>query len=643
MCLVEEYHITIDSKYLWFGMDKAQQKQNKNLGHLIIGAIGIVYGDIGTSPLYTVKECFSETGFSITESSVLGVLSLILWSIAFIVSIKYVFFILRADNNGEGGILALTALALEKRFEKYYRLVLILGFMGAALFYGDAVLTPAISVLSAVEGVSIYSTALSPYVIPSTVFILFALFFIQSRGTATLGKLFGPTMIVWFTVIGILGFIQLVKNPIVLKALNPWYGVHFLMTHGIVGLGSLGAVVLAITGAEALYADMGHFGRTSIQKAWFMLVFPSLALNYMGQAALILTNNEAIQNPFYFLVPAMWVLPLMILSTIATIIASQAVISGLFSVTWQAIQLGYLPRMRVIHTSTENIGQVYVPTINKIIMVLTIGLVLMFKSSANLASAYGFAVTGIMVITTILTIIIALRHWQWSTVKTVLVFGGILFVDGVFCIVNSTKLAAGGWMPLLIAVAAFCTMTTWIKGRHILYERIIHAGKTIRGFKKFLNEHNPLRVPGVAVYMNSTPENIPNSFSINFRHNKVLHEKVIFLSVITRNEPRVKKAEKVKVIDLGFNVYEVIYYVGFKEIPNIAHVFECCDENGLGIDMSETSFFMSHGIPVSNIRPVMTYWRARLFIFLAKNAMIATEYYKIPYTHVVDLGVRVKI
>lgn len=624
-------------------MDKAQQKQNRNLTHLIIGAIGIVYGDIGTSPLYTVKECFAETGFLVTEYSVLGILSLILWSITFIVSIKYVLFILRADNNGEGGILALTALALEKRFEKYHKLILMAGVVGAALFYGDAVLTPSISVLSAVEGIAIYSTALSHYVIPFTVIILLALFFIQSRGTAMLGKWFGPMMIIWFIVIGLLGLVQVIKNPIILKALNPWYALHFLRMHGIEGLGSLGAVVLAITGAEALYADMGHFGRSSIQKAWFMLVFPSLALNYMGQSALILTNGEAIQNPFYFLVPPIGVLPLMILSTIATIIASQAVISGLFSVTWQAIQLGYLPRMRVIHTSTEHIGQVYVPTMNKIIMVLTIGVVLIFKSSGNLASAYGFAVTGIMVITTILTIIIALRHWQWSFSKAAFVLGAILFVDGVFFLVNSTKLFVGGWMPLLIAMAAFYTMTTWIKGRHILYERVIHAGKTIRGFRKFLNNNALIRVPGVAIYMNSTPENIPNSFSINFRHNKVLHEKVVFLSVVTKNQPRVKKSEKIEIIDLGANVYEVIYYVGFKEIPNIASAFDCCDENGLGVDLSEASFFMSHGIPVSNIRPVMAYWRARFFIFLARNAMIATEYYKIPYMQAVDLGVRVKI
>lgn len=624
-------------------MNKIQQKESKHLFHLMIGAIGIVYGDIGTSPLYTVKECFSETGFSVSEGTVLGILSLILWSIILIVSVKYVFFILRADNNGEGGILALTALVLRQRFHKHYRIILTLGIIGAALFYGDAVLTPAISVLSAVEGISIYSTAFSHYVIPFTVAILLALFFIQSRGTAILGKLFGPAMIVWFLVIGVLGLIQVIQHPIVLKAFNPWYGIHFLTSHGMVGVGSLGAVVLALTGAEALYADIGHFGRVSIQRAWFVFVFPCLALNYMGQAALILTCPESVQNPFYFLVPTMWIFPLTILSTIATIIASQAVISGLFSISWQAIQLGYLPRMQVIHTSAEHIGQVYVPTVNKIIMVLTIGLVLIFKSSGNLAAAYGFAVTGIMVITTILTTIIAWRQWKWSVLKIASIFGSFLIVDGLFFAVNSTKLMAGGWMPLFIAVAAFYVMTTWIKGRRILYEHIVHAGKTIRGFKKFLNANNLLRVPGIAVYMNSTPENIPTSFTINFRHNKVLHEKVIFLSVVTQNEPRVKKGEKVKIIDLGFNVYEVTYYVGFKEIPNISQVFERCDEKGLCLDMCETSFFMSRGIPVSSIHPVMTYWRAKLFIFLAKNAMHATEYYRIPYTRVVDLGVRIKI
>lgn len=624
-------------------MDKTPHKQTKRLAPLVMSAIGIVYGDIGTSPLYTVKECFSGPGFPITETSVLGILSLILWSITFIVSIKYVFFILRADNNGEGGILALTALVIKKRIGKYYRPVVILGIIGASLFYGDAVLTPAISVLSAVEGISIYSPHFTPYVVPLAVLILFALFMIQSQGTSIIGKCFGPAMIIWFVVIGALGLVQIIHNPVVLKALNPWYGVQFLSTHGVVGLGSLGAVVLAITGAEALYADMGHFGKEAIRRAWFILVFPSLALNYAGQAALILLNNEASQNPFYYLVPTAWVFPLMILATIATIIASQAVISGLFSITWQAVQLGYLPRMQVIHTSAEAIGQVYVPTINKIIMVLTIGLVLLFKSSTNLASAYGFAVTGIMVITTVLTAVIALRDWKWPVPRTSLLFGSFLLVDSLFCVVNSPKVIMGGWMPLLIAAAAFLIITTWRRGRKILEDNIIHAGKTIQGFKKMLADIHPLRIPGVAVYLNSTPENIPNSFRINFRHNKVMHEKVIFLSVMTTHEPRVRKAEKLKIIDLGHNVYEVIYSIGFKEIPNIMQIFDRCDQNGLCLDLNDTSFFMSRGIPFSTLHPRMNLWRAKLFIFLAKNAMHATEYYKVPYARVVELGVRIKI
>lgn len=623
-------------------MDKTPAKQ-KNLVPLVMSAIGIVYGDIGTSPLYTVKECFSDPTLLITEQSVLGILSLIFWSITFIVSIKYIFFILRADNNGEGGILALTALVLNKRMGKYYRTIVVLGIIGASLFYGDAVLTPAISVLSAVEGISIYSPNLTPYVLPITIVILCALFMIQSQGTSNIGKLFGPAMIVWFVVIGGLGLAQIIHNPVVLKAFNPWYGIHYLTTHGLQGLGSLGAVVLAITGAEALYADMGHFGKSAIRRAWFMLVFPCLALNYAGQAALILMHNEASLNPFYFLVPNAWVFPLMILSTVATIIASQAVISGLFSITWQAVQLGYLPRMQVIHTSAEAIGQVYVPTINKIIMVLTIGLVVLFKSSTNLASAYGFAVTGIMVITTILTTLIALRDWKWSVPTTSLLFGSFLLVDTFFCTVNSPKVIMGGWMPLLIAAGAYLLMTTWRKGRKILEENIIHAGKTVRGFKKMLADVHPIRIPGIAVYLNSTPENVPNSFRINFRHNKVMHEKVVFLSVITTHEPRVRRAKKLEIIDLGHNVYEVIYSIGFKEIPNVMQIFERCDQNGLCLDLLETSFFMSRGIPVLTAHPRMNLWRVKLFIFLAKNAMNATEYYKVPYARVIELGVRIKI
>ncbi len=625
-------------------MDKTLQQQNKCLPHVVLSAIGIVYGDIGTSPLYTVKECFSGSTFPITENSVLGILSLILWSITFVVSIKYVFFILRADNSGEGGILALTALALKKRLNNQYsRIIMILGMIGAALFYGDAVLTPAISVLSAVEGISIYSPTLTPFVIPITALILLTLFMIQSQGTNSIGSFFGPTMVVWFIVIGVLGLIQIIHNPVVLKALNPWYGLQFLFSHGTIGLASLGAVVLAITGAEALYADMGHFGKESIRRAWFVLVFPSLALNYAGQAALILMHPEASHNPFYFLVPNAGVFPLMILSTMATIIASQAVISGLFSITWQAVQLGYLPRMQVIHTSSESIGQVYVPTINKIIMVLTIAVVLIFKNSTGLASAYGFAVTGIMVITTILTAIIVLRYWQWSILNATLLFGAFLIVDILFFSINSTKILGGGWMPLLIAAGAFLVMITWQQGRKILLDNVIHTGKTTRCFKKNLENIHPIRVPGIGVYLNSTPGTIPSSYNINFKHNKVMHEKVIFLSVETTHEPRVRKAERIQITDLGYHVYEVIYTIGFKEIPNITQIFERCDENGLCMDLTQTSFFTTRGIPVFNVHPKMNLLRVKLFIFLSKNAMHATEYYKVPYAQVVELGVRIKI
>lgn len=464
-------------------MEKNHHK-NKHLTHLIIGAIGIVYGDIGTSPLYTVKECFNDTNLHVNESSIFSILSLILWSITLVVSVKYIFSIIKADNNGEGGILSLTSLILKKKIQDQFRFIFIIGLIGAALFYGDAVLTPAISVLSAVEGMSVYSPTLEQWIIPVTVGTLSALFMIQSKGSTKIGRFFGPAMTIWFIIIAVLGFFQVCQTPRIIYAINPWYGIEFLSTNGLSALGSLSSVVLAITGAEALYADMGHFGRNPIKKAWFFLVFPSLALNYMGQAALIMNNADAVQHPFYFLVPTLCFFPLMIISTVATIIASQAVISGLFSFSWQAIQLGYLPRMRVIHTSAEHIGQVYVPTINKIIMILTIALVLIFKSSDNLASAYGFAVTGIMVITTLLITIIAMQYWEWSMIKIAALFSVFLFVDSIFFSVNTTKIFDDGILPLLIAVGVFIVMYTGTRGRKILSDNILNSGKTIRNFQK---------------------------------------------------------------------------------------------------------------------------------------------------------------
>lgn len=627
-------------KNVW---NMTNSSHNKKLNALTIGAIGVVYGDIGTSPLYAIKECFSNIQSTLTVDIILGILSLIFWTLTLIVSVKYVLIILRADNNGEGGILSLTALALPQKTNKLYKYFLFLGLLGASLFYGDAVLTPAVSVLSAIEGLTVFSSNLSSYIIPVTIVVLLGLFYIQYRGTAQLGSLFGPTMLVWFIVIGGIGAYQIIQTPQILYALNPYYAYKFFHEHGLMAFTSLGSVMLAVTGAEALYADMGHFGRLSIQRAWYYFVYPCLFLNYFGQGALILADTTMVASPFFNLTPTWAVIPMVILSTFATIIASQAVISGIFSLSWQAVQLGYLPRMKVIHTSNKYIGQVFVPTANKVICLLTIALVILFRTSSNLAAAYGFAVAGIMLITIAMTAYMAISHWHWSRLKVITIFSGLFILDMTLFIANTNKVIDGGWLPLIIAVVVMAVMTTWVRGRVILSQEIATAGKTLKNFIKHMGSHPPIRVPGNAVYMNSCPENLPNAFTINLRHNKVLHEKVIFLSFVTKGVPHVLKKDKVKVKNLGFDIYQVVCTIGFKDSPSVAYIFDRCHENNLHIDITDTTFFMSRGIPVSSISPHIARWRERLFIFLARNAATAIDYYKIPYNRVVELGIRLKL
>lgn len=616
----------------------------KKLTHLIVGAIGVVYGDIGTSPLYTLKECVNEAHFPVTESAILGLLSLIFWSITLVVSVKYVLFILRADNSGEGGILALLSLNFRQQKKgRLYPILFPMGLIGAALFYGDAIITPAISVLSAVEGVAVVSPEYQKWVIPLSIFILICLFLTQRAGTAKIGALFGPTMVVWFSVIGLLGVVQICKVPEVLKALNPLWAIYLFQEHGFKAFLSLSSVVLAITGAEALYADMGHFGRSAIKRAWFVMVFPCLILNYFGQGAVLLQDPLSFKNPFFYLVPSWGVYPLTIMATMATVIASQAVISGIFSISWQAIQLSYLPRMRVIHTSADHIGQVYVPVMNRALMISTILLVMTFKTSGSLAEAYGFAVTGIMVITSILTAVLSHSFWKWKWWATGCVFGSFIIVDMIFFGINTVKILDGAWLPIIIGALMFMTMTTWVQGRKILIDQGRRSGTSVKSFMKTVNENPPVRIPGTAVYMSSTPDNLPNALLINFRHNKILHEKVILLSLLTCDVPFVRRAEKIDIHDLGCNVYKVVAHYGFKEIPNVSYILEKCDEKGLIIDSSHASFFLSRGIPVASIRPHLNTWQEQLFIFLAKNALSAADFFKIPHNRVMEIGIRVKV
>lgn len=623
-------------------MFTSQGEQKANLPFLI-GAIGVVFGDIGTSPLYTIKDCLSQSPYAHDVSMIMGILSLIFWSITTIVCLKYISFVIRADNNGEGGILSLLSLCMRRATHSTKKYLFGIAMIGAALFYGDAVITPAISVLSAVEGLSVVSSDLSKYVVPIAVIILIILFMLQEKGTESIGNLFGPAMTIWFFILGSLGLYQIIQKPDILYALNPAYAYHFFYDHGVHSLAILGSVVLAITGAEALYTDLGHFVKTIIRRAWLFMVFPCLILNYFGQGALLLDHPEAGSNPFFFLVPSWATLPLVFAATLATIIASQAVISGIFSMTWQAVQLGYLPRMLVHHTSRKTLGQVFVPTMNVSLLIMALILVVTFKSSTELAAAYGMAVMGIMVITTLMTSYLALTRWKWPLWKVAGIFGLFLTIDLTFFTVNLMKFTDGGWIPVVIGMFLWAVMTTWKEGKDILNNQIHQSGKTLLNFIKAIAENQPIRVSGNGVYMSSAPDNEPTSLTINLKHNKVLHEKVIILSIMTKDVPRVHYTQKIKIEDLGYNIYQVVYYIGFTETPNVVSLFDKCNYLGLRIDLQETSFFMSRGIPIASTTPHMSAWRERLFIGLAKNAMNATEFYKIPHKRVLELGIRLKL
>lgn len=617
------------------------------LATLCLVALGVVYGDIGTSPLYAIRECFyGPHAVTPTHDHVLGVLSLIFWALIIVISLKYLVLVLRADNQGEGGILALTALAtpIKPTGRQERAALLLIGIFGAALLYGDGMITPAISVLGAMEGLSVATPALRPYVVPVTIGILIALFLFQKRGTAGVGRVFGPVTLLWFAVLAILGLTQILKNPDVLAAVNPLYAVRFFVDTGWHGYLVLGSVFLVVTGGEALYADMGHFGIRPIRIDWFAVVLPSLLLNYFGQGALLLEAPSAAENPFYLLAPGWAIYPMVALSVAAAVIASQAVISGAYSLTMQAVQLGFSPRIRIDHTSTREFGQIYIAGINWALLFGCIAIVLGFRTSSNLAAAYGVAVTSTMVITTALLYVVARERWQWHPLTAGVVVAMFLIVDLAFFGANIIKVTHGGWFPLVLSSAVFVVMTTWKGGRRVLAERIQAEARPLNEFLDELRERRLARVPGTAVFMNGTASKTPAALRHNVEHNKVLHERVIFVTVKTRQVPHVAEHERLEVEPLGGGVYRLRIYYGFMEEPNIPRALEASAEHGLApVDPNDTTYFLGRETIIASRRPGLAPWRERLFAFLARNATTATAYFGIPPERVVELGEQVEI
>jgi len=613
---------------------------------LAVAAIGVVFGDIGTSPLYTMKEAFSGTHpVAANYDNVLGVLSLVFWALVIVVTLKYVVFMMRADNRGEGGIMALLALVLRATASGTGGrwLLMTLGLFGAALFYGDGIITPAISVLSAVEGLEVATPALQPFVIPITIVILIGLFLFQQKGTEMVGALFGPITVVWFAVLALLGIINIIEYPGVLVAVSPAYAVRFFAENAWGGFLVLGAVVLAITGTEALYADMGHFGKKPIRLAWGAYVMPALLLNYFGQGALILHDPTALAHPFYHMAPEWALFPMVILATMATVIASQAVISGTYSLTRQAIQLGYCPRLEVTHTSESAIGQIYLPWINWVLLAAVIGLVLGFGSSSNLAGAYGIAVTGTMAIDTILAFVLVRKLWKWPlwvALPLLLIF---LTIDLSFFSANAIKLFHGGWFPIVVAVLLFALLSTWKRGRQLLMERLAPGAIPIEPFIQSVTEHPPTRVPGTSVFLTAAAEGVPHALLHNLKHNKVLHERVVLLTVHTRDIPHVPDEERIEIVPLGGDFYRVIAYYGFKDEPDVPRALELAAAKGLKFEMMETSFFLSRQTLIPTVGPGMALWREKLFALMSRNASSATTFFRIPANRVVELGTRIEL
>lgn len=620
---------------------------------LSLGALGVVFGDIGTSPLYALRECFGEYGLAATPENVIGILSLIFWTLILVICIKYMAYVMRADNRGEGGILSLMALAVRSQMSKDVTqrrwIMTILGLFGAALLYGDGVITPAISVLSAMEGLTYVAPSFEPFIIPLAVFVINAVFLMQKYGTGRIGVIFGPLLLVWFTALAALGINGMIENPHIFEALLPHHAIEFFVRNGWHGFIVLGSVFLVVTGGEALYADMGHFGKRPIRLAWFFVALPALTLNYFGQGALLLNNPEAISNPFYLLAPKWALLPMVVLATMATVIASQALISGVFSITRQAIQLGFCPRISIVHTSSQEIGQIYVPAVNWALFVGVIWLVLTFKTSSNLAAAYGIAVTATMVITTILAYEVARQKWNWSLLKASGIFGAFLIMDLAFFGASVRKVAHGGWVPLVIGAVIYLLMTTWQKGRQVLFRRLKERSMPIEDFCQKLLREPPLRAPGTAIYMTGDPWGVPVPLLHNLKHNKVLHQRVAILTIQTREVPFVSKSERISIQEVIPNMYRILAYYGFMETPKMKHILEACRQRDINFNVNETTFVLGRETiiadkgPRRTEEPQMPHWRERLFAVMSKNAQRPTAFFRIPPNQVIEVGIQVEI
>lgn len=617
------------------------------LGALILGAAGVVYGDIGTSPLYALRESFAaQHGVALTPANIVGIVSLMLWALIIVVSLKYVVLILRADNRGEGGVMAMIALATSSvgGHARRRAFVILLGLFGAALFFGEGVITPAISVLSAVEGLEVATPAVKPFVVPLAITIITALYWVQRHGTGRIGGLFGPIMLIWFAVLAVLGVINITRAPDIVEAFNPANAAAFMLSNGWIAFAALGAVVLCITGAEALYADLGHFGHKAIRTAWFVLVFPALALSYLGQGALLLTDPATIDNPFFKQAPVWAVLPLVALATAATVIASQATISGTFSLVRQAIQLGYLPRMTVVQTSAAAIGQVYIPAVNWLQYTLVIGAVVAFGSSSKLAAAYGIAVTGTMMINTLLTFFVIRFGWKLSLPLCIAATGFFFLIDLAFFSANMLKLLDGGWFPLVMGIAVYVVMLTWKQGRNLLRERMRRDAIPLETLvPAVLQSSSTLRVAGTAVFLRGETEGTPRAFMHNLSHNKVLHDRVVFVTVHTLTVPWVPMSERVTVTPLGKHCFQVDVNFGFKNEPDIPRALECCKSHGLSFDPMETSYFVSRHTVVPTLGEGMARWREQLFAGMVRNAADPAEFYSLPANRVVELGSQIAI
>lgn len=632
---------------------QADKHSNTNIYVLSLAALGVVFGDIGTSPLYAFRECFGEYGLNPTPENVIGILSLIFWTLITVICIKYMAFVMRADNKGEGGILSLMALAVRSQGNKTPArrkwVMTILGLFGAALLYGDGIITPAVSVLSAMEGLALVAPQFDGFIIPLTIAVITALFAMQRYGTGKIGVIFGPILLIWFISLAALGVNGMLTNLTIFEALWPHHAIEFFLRNGFAGFIVLGSVFLVVTGGEALYADMGHFGKRPIRLAWFFVALPALVLNYFGQGALLLNNPEAATSPFYMLAPKWALLPMVILATLSAVIASQALISGVFSITRQAIQLGFCPRISIVHTSSQEIGQIYVPAVNWTLLIGVIWLVLTFKTSSALAAAYGIAVTGTMVITTLLAYEVARGKWNWSFFKAASIFGSFLIMDLAFFGANVRKVSHGGWVPLVIGAGIYILMTTWQKGRQILFQKLKERSMPIEDFCQKLLREPPLRVPGTAVYMAGDPWGVPVPLLHNLKHNRVMHQRIAILTIQTRDIPFVSKKDRISIQEVIPNMYRIIAYYGFMETPKMKHILEACRHQEIHFNVNETTFVMGRETIIASKSPAlpgeakMSYWRERLFAVMSKNAQRPTAFFKIPPNQVIEVGLQVEI